>query len=381
MYRYFCVTTLVMNILMGFLCLTVARGERASPGLRQWGAGTLLYAFGLVITRQRYLPVELIATIGNGLIAWAPVWSVRGALAHSRKQISARWIFALLTLTLAIIVINNLWCRSALISYIAPSPIAIVLFLYGATCLLRSPPDDAANAARFMAGAMAMAAIVWILRIALLLNVLDWSADAEVADLTIALFAIAQLIIGVACTMALFWIEVRRMEAALTKVAFSDALTDLANRRAIMLRFREEIARATRAAEPLALMVIDLDHFKRINDTYGHHTGDRILKHAADTLSAAKRGEDILGRIGGEEFVLLFPGLTAASALQTAERLRVRLAENGIETEGRPIHVSLSGGIAVFPDDGNDWDSLFTAADKRCYVSKQAGRNRVTGQT
>ncbi len=128
-------------------------------------------------------------------------------------------------------------------------------------------------------------------------------------------------------------------------------------------------------------MVFDLDYFKRVNDTYGHLTGDRVLKHTADILAAAKRGEDTLGRIGGEEFVLLLPDLSAPAALQAAERLQLRLAESSIEAEGKTINVTMSGGGAVFPEDGGDWDSLFAVADKRCYASKQAGHNRVMGLT
>ncbi|MBI3716664.1 MAG: GGDEF domain-containing protein [Betaproteobacteria bacterium] len=370
---------LVMNFLLGFLCVTVARGERDSPALRQWGVGMLMYAFGLLITQQRYLPLELVALVGNGLIAWAPVWSVRGTLAHSARQLNVRWTRIGLFATLAILAANNLWWHSALVNFTAPSPIAIVLFSVGAVCLLRSPPDDAAHAARFAAGVMIFSVVVWILRFAFLFNVLDWNSDRDVADLTIALFAIAQLVSGVACTMALFWIEVRRMEAALCKVAFNDALTDLPNRRAILARFREEVARAARAGQPLALMVMDLDHFKRINDSHGHQTGDAVLKHAALTLASVKRSEDVLARIGGEEFVVVLPNQSAESAFNTAERFRIRLAETACEIDGLRLHATLSGGVAMYPDDGSDWDSLFAAADRRCYAAKQAGRNRVNG--
>ncbi len=158
--------------------------------------------------------------------------------------------YAGLAVSLTVIVLNNLWWSSALVNYIAPSPIAIFLFVYGFVGLLRAPQDDAVDAARFMAGTMAVSAFVWTLRIAFLLNVLGWNTDRDVADLTIALFAIAQLVTGVACTIALFWIEVRRMEAALTKVAFSDALSELPNRRATLQRFRGEQARASRSGSP-----------------------------------------------------------------------------------------------------------------------------------
>lgn len=124
---------------------------------------------------------------------------------------------------------------------------------------------------------------------------------------------------------------------------------------------------------------MDLDHFKRINDSHGHQTGDAVLKHAALTLASVKRGEDVLARIGGEEFVVVLPNQSAESAFNTAERFRIRLAESVCEIDGLRVHATLSGGVAMYPDDGHDWDSLFAAADRRCYAAKQAGRNRVTG--
>lgn len=370
---------LVMNFLLGFLCLVVARNERSSSALRLWGIGCLLYAFGLLVTQQRFLPTYLVAMVGNILITWAPIYSVRAVLAHSRRQLSLRLAWILLAVTIAVLITNNLFWNSALVNFTAPSVIACVLFVIGARNLLLAPPDDAASAARFMAGLMVFAVAVWLLRAAFLFNVMGWSSDRDIADLTVALFAIAQLVVSVGLTMAIFWIEVRRMQASLTRVAFSDALTGLPNRRATMQRLQEEVARATRTGRAVALMVMDLDHFKSINDTRGHHVGDLVLRHAAETLGHAKREEDVLGRIGGEEFVLLLSDESAAAALATAERLRALLEQSWCEADGQKVKVTFSGGIAMFPAEGHDWESLFTVADKRLYAAKQAGRNRVVG--
>lgn len=370
---------LVMNFLLGFLSLAVSRSERSSSALRLWSIGCLLYAFGLLVTQQRYLPTPVVAIIGNIMISWAPIYSVRAVLAHSRRQLNLKLAWNILALTCAVLITNNLFWNSALVNFTAPSVIACVLFVIGARNLLTAPPDDAGSAARFMAGVMLFAVMVWLLRAAFLFNVLDWAADHDVADLTVALFAIAQLVVSVALTMAIFWIEVRRMEASLTKVAFSDALTGLPNRRATMQRLQEEVARSTRTGRAVALMVLDLDHFKAVNDSRGHHVGDVVLRHAAETLGHAKREEDVLGRVGGEEFVLLLSDETAAAATSTAERLRATLEQSWCEADGHKVRVTFSGGIAMFPAEGHDWESLFALADKRLYAAKQAGRNKVVG--
>jgi diguanylate cyclase (GGDEF)-like protein len=230
-----------------------------------------------------------------------------------------------------------------------------------------------------MAAILVFAVAVWILRDVMMSGALNDVPDRDRLDLTVALFAIAQIVVSVACTMSIFWIEVRKMEATLIRVAHSDVLTDLSNRRAIMARFREEVARAARQGQPLAMLVFDIDRFKQVNDTHGHLAGDAVLKHVAATLAAGKRSEDVLGRIGGEEFMLLLTHHSADNALHLAERLREHVAAAALDFEGKTLSVTVSGGISVYPEDGADWDHLYAQADRRLYESKRNGRNRVTG--
>ncbi len=371
---------LIMHFLLGGLCLAVARGERESPALRLWGWGLLLYAGGLVTTMVRFLPPPLVLTVGNSMIAFAPILSIDGVLRHTSYRLKRRWVWAALVATALVLAVSNFsGAYSALANLVAPTPIAIVLFLIGAAMLLRDPPAEAKNAAAFMAAILVFAVVIWILRDAMMWEALDGAVDRDRLDLTIALFAIAQIVVSVACTMSLFWIEVRKMEATLIRVAYNDVLTDLPNRRAIMARFLEEVARAARQRQPLAMLVFDIDHFKQVNDTHGHLAGDEMLKKIAATLSAGKRSEDVLGRIGGEEFMLLLTHHSADNALHLAERLRQHVAAATLDFEGKSLSVTTSGGIAVYPADGEDWDRLYAQADRRLYESKRNGRNRVTG--
>ncbi|MEO8101860.1 MAG: GGDEF domain-containing protein, partial [Betaproteobacteria bacterium] len=372
---------LIMNFLLGALCLAAARGERSVPALRLWGWGTLIYAAGLAITMQRWMPAAVGLTLGNALIAWSPIIIVEGVLANTDFRLKRRWAYAALVLVIAILVYGNSLAEPlSLINLVAPTPIAIVLFLLGAYQLLRKPPSAARVAARFLAGTMLFAVAVWSLRIAFIWNIASVNNDRDSVDLVISLFAIAQIVVAVACTMALFWIEVRKMEMVLTRVAFTDSLTELPNRRAIIQRFKEEESQAVRHGKQFALLILDIDHFKQFNDRYGHLTGDAVLRHVADCLARTRRAGDALGRMGGEEFVMLLAGdlLIAQGA---AERLRAQVEEDVFHCRGATLSVTVSGGLAMFPGDGVDWDQLFSEADRRLYVSKQNGRNRITASS
>jgi diguanylate cyclase (GGDEF)-like protein len=368
---------LVVTFLLGALSVTVARGRRDWRAVELWGWGSLAYGFGLAITQVKLLPAPLTSALGNSLIAWAPVLSVLGVMHHSTRRLDLRWTYGFLFLTVALIVVNNIVMRLPVINYLAPSPIAMVLFAFAAWAVWTRPAPGTGRAARFMVGMMVFAVTVWTLRNAFLLGMLGTSTDRDAVDFIVSLFAIAQIVVGVALTMAFFWVEVTRMQAELSRQAFSDPLTGLPNRRAFTARFDEALARARRQNEPLSLLIFDLDHFKQVNDRHGHAAGDAVLRHVATVVGAASRGEDIFARIGGEEFGCLLPGLDGDAAIAVADRLRAQLAEVPALIGGHMLNVTLSGGLATFPNDGDTWDRLFSEADARLYRAKQGGRNRV----
>jgi diguanylate cyclase (GGDEF)-like protein len=373
---------LILNVLLGVLCLVVARGERESRPLRLWGWGLLTYAAGLLVTLASFLPLAVSKVVGNSLIAFAPILNVVGVLGYTRLRLRRRWLAAGFVASVVPIVVNHLGDHySVLVDFLSPAPLANLLFLIGAVTLLRDPPPDAKAAARFLSALFLLSIAVWTLRMLLLWLSVGGSNDRDRADLTVALFAIAQMVIAVGLTLGLLWVEVRLMQATLERFAYSDPLTGIPNRRATLMRFREEAARALRHQRPLAMVLLDIDHFKRINDTFGHLAGDAVLQHITAELTAGKRTEDVLGRIGGEEFVALLTGQPPEGALDAADRLRVRVEGSKVTHDGHALDVTVSAGVALFPTEGSDWDSLFTAADRRLYAAKQAGRNRVVGPT
>ena len=371
---------LVLHVLLGALSLAIGRGEHKSAALRWWGAGLLVYALGLAVTQAGFLGARSVAlTVGNGLITAAPVLCGIGVLTHTRLRLHFGWISAGVAATVLLLGWNNFsYAPTPLVNMAAPSVMAVVMFLLGAFVILREGPRESAVANQFLAAIMVVAVATWVMRIAAMYTAMQGSEDLSRIDAIVSFFAIAQMVTGVGSTLALFWIDVRLMQAELSRVAHTDALTGLPNRRAVLQRFQEEVARATRHKERFAIALLDLDHFKRVNDTRGHAVGDEMLKAAAAAFTAAKRDEDVLARIGGEEFLVVLASCrTSEGAVQAAERMREALSRVELRAGGEALRMTASGGVALYPDEGADWDSLFTAADRRLYAAKGAGRNVV----
>jgi diguanylate cyclase (GGDEF)-like protein len=163
--------------------------------------------------------------------------------------------------------------------------------------------------------------------------------------------------------------------------ARTDALTGLRNRRAIEETAGTELKRSARSEAPLAVIVCDIDHFKQINDRYGHDAGDRVIRAVAEQLGSVTRGTDVLARWGGEEFLAILPGTDAREAVVLAERMRL-VVQNAAMPAGEGIRVTISLGVAGLdgsgiPDTAARWDHVVREADRAMYRAKAAGRNRV----
>lgn len=166
--------------------------------------------------------------------------------------------------------------------------------------------------------------------------------------------------------------EQNRVMAAL------DPLTGTANRRALISALDRDVGRAVRTREPLAVMVVDIDHFKRVNDQYGHLAGDQVLCSVVEVLRERVRAQDLVGRYGGEEFMVLLPDTTQAGAMQLAQQLCRAVEASRCRVDGTEIAVTVSIGVfggRLEPSDS--WDMLIAAADRALYRAKDKGRNRV----
>jgi diguanylate cyclase (GGDEF)-like protein len=159
--------------------------------------------------------------------------------------------------------------------------------------------------------------------------------------------------------------------------SITDALTRLHNRRYLYETLPREIVRAKRNESSIAVVIVDLDHFKRINDSYGHEAGDMALRWVGSVLMKSVRGSDIVCRHGGEEFCVALPEASQESARAKAEEIRQALQELNLDYCGQPLKITASFGIAVYPEHGTDADTLLRHADEALYGAKSGGRNRV----
>ncbi len=172
-------------------------------------------------------------------------------------------------------------------------------------------------------------------------------------------------------------VELKQVNEKLNELAMTDALTKVFNRRAIFSRFNEEIDRASRYQRPLVLAMVDVDFFKKFNDAEGHVLGDEALKKIAQSFSANLRKSDAVGRYGGEEFLLVFPETKLQSAKEIAERLRSSVERMSFQGQREEAFLTISIGLASFPDFGKSAEDLIQAADHSLFVAKQRGRNQI----
>lgn len=160
-------------------------------------------------------------------------------------------------------------------------------------------------------------------------------------------------------------------------LAVMDTLTGLYNRRGFSQQAEQAFSMARRTGRPVSIIMTDIDHFKRINDRYGHAVGDEALQHYAALLTQERRAEDIVARMGGEEFAIVLPNADLFQAVKVAERIRTSVAAKPLDMGGHEIPMTSSFGVASLSDSDDDVHTILIRADKALYRSKDEGRNRV----
>lgn len=169
----------------------------------------------------------------------------------------------------------------------------------------------------------------------------------------------------------------RKKNKELHELSITDSLTGLYNRKHLMETLENEVARSKRHKHDFSVLVIDIDHFKEYNDTYGHLAGDEVLSRLATVFKESVRSCDYVARYGGEEFILVLPEIGPEDGVKAAERIRKKVAKESFAGDGKPIQITVSVGVASYPKDGDDSQSIIRHADTALYKSKESGRNRV----
>lgn len=187
-------------------------------------------------------------------------------------------------------------------------------------------------------------------------------------------------IINLFANQAAIAVENARLFALTEHLAITDGITDLYNHRYFQQRLDEEVKRSRRYRSPLALVMFDIDYFKKYNDTYGHPQGDLVLEQMAHITKSTVRETDIVARYGGEEFIIILPATKKEQAIASAERLRQAVASYPFagHADGSSVKLTISLGVSSFPGDAKSTTGLISKADQALYVSKQKGRNRVS---
>lgn len=171
--------------------------------------------------------------------------------------------------------------------------------------------------------------------------------------------------------------DIELLKNRISEQAIRDPLTNLFNRRFLNEFMERELAQARRNQKPLAVVMLDLDHFKQLNDQYGHQTGDKVIEMVAKHLLRQSRRTDILFRFGGEEFLVILPNTTAAQAKHLAENWRVHVEQSQVFAKHQAVNITLSAGVACYPEHGTTAFNLIQTADEALYQAKAAGRNQV----
>jgi len=231
----------------------------------------------------------------------------------------------------------------------------------------------------FVAAAFVLVIAVFLGRVAALATGSVDTLSIGASNLVQAFSFLISIVCLIILSLGLVVMTKERSDERNRVLAMQDELTGLTNRRSILDTLDQQLAMARRSVQPLSLLMLDLDHFKRVNDSFGHLAGDEVLRQVASGIASRLRAQDVAGRYGGEEFLVILPGTTVDGAVQLAEELRKSIAAGRIEIgEGHPITITISIGVCGgVPTAGQRVEDLIDAADRALYSAKENGRDRV----
>lgn len=373
-------TLLLINTLLFVtlaLCLgLVARRDR-SDGLFHWGAGLWVQSAAYILFMLRGTISDWASVVlANGLLAATFPLMLEG-LRRFYETPPRRWldwapvVVALLGFSL---LLENLQARIVFSSLLLSVQIAQVLGL-----VLRHWNSAAGRGKYFVVGAFAVLGLVAMGRLlAALQGPLEMSSVRDSNLVQAATFSLASVVI----VLASFGVVVMTRDQADARnltLAMHDELTGLHNRRYIQQSLTQQGAQAERLSQPLSVLLLDIDHFKQVNDSFGHLSGDKVLRQLATCITERLRAQDIAGRWGGEEFIVILPNTDAPGGHVLAEALREAVVQGRFTAlDGQPIPLTISIGLhAMAGSDEATGDDLVGMADRALYLAKEKGRNRV----
>lgn len=369
-----------LSLLNGGVLGLVHRGlpSDVRPSAADWRIGTLLFAAGMtLITTQGMLPSAFIQPLYSGclMLGVTLYWrSIRRFYGMPDRQ----WIF----LPFVVVTIVVFWLTAItphLPTRIVVAAVCTIVPLTAMTWTLHTQNAFGLTTSRLvLASLIAVVACFWLIRAFYFILL-----PVELMDKQDGMNMITPLILAilpVIGTTAFLLMASERIRWQWKSAAATDYLTDLPNRRTIVSHGEARFNATRRMGGAFAIAIIDIDHFKAINDKFGHDVGDEALKHIATILNEACRGPSMVGRYGGEEFVALLDDADAYDALAAGERLRSAIADNPLNLPNSALPtliITASIGVSVIKSDDNGLNDLLRRADVALYEAKSMGRNRV----
>lgn len=354
--------------------------NRTIPGVNLWALGRLCVTLGLVAFSIRSIiePVSSVM-IGNGMLFLGLylVWQGnRAFMNRSRTGLGlslALYGVAMMGLMYWTLVEPSFTTRAVLVAF--------VIFVFDGLSIRALWPrkgDEVYFFGKVMSGAFALSAVLQIVRMVFSLYGED---ERTFYDPTIAtqLGLMTGILMSMISAMAHMAIIMEFLKKDLKRQAERDPLTGVYNRRAFHAVAGHVLARGRRNGDAVSLVILDLDHFKSVNDSHGHMAGDAVLKRVVNIVESVLRAQDVLVRMGGEEFAMMLPGTAQAEASQIAERIRLAIEAESFEIEAGAVRVTTSLGVTSIAamNASHGIDDLMKRADLALYQAKDAGRNRV----
>lgn len=372
---------------LGASVLLVAWRMRAHRGLFWWGWGLLANGISYPVFGLRLAGVPEVSILGVNLLSALTLALHIVAIQQfqwGRAQAvppAAIWAPVVLTVGAAIVWLHHDQIRNVVIGVLLAGLAALLAWqAWGPS--LRG--HRAAGRLLMVAGSVALAGIL-LVRLAVMATHGDWSGPLHVpaqAQAPTYLVVLTTLLLN---TVGFLLMQMEHAVDEQHELATHDPLTGAANRRELMESIERSLSLARRSGQPMALLMIDIDFFKRVNDAHGHQIGDTVLREVARRVQARLRRHDLLARFGGEEFVVLLPGTDAAGARQLAESVRRSVADTPVAAGAHAIPLTISIGVhgrpGGQPPTPATADQMIAACDRAVYRAKDAGRNRVESET
>ncbi len=370
------VTIVTISATLAVLVGTVS-GRKRKDGLSFWAAALFCHALAYVLFAMRGTIHDLASIVAaNALMATALALFAEG-LYQFHERPPPRWLIWIpvtVIFVLFVLLQDNLQLR-----LIAGGTIFAAQCILPLVLMFDRRRETAGRGQYFLFGGLAFISALFTTRAVLALTGPAMPLSFFATNQTQSFLFLAAIICLILVAIGMVLMTKERSDERYRTLALHDELTGLDNRRAILRSLEQQAALARRSGQPLTLLMMDIDHFKHVNDSFGHIEGDEVLRMVANSITTRLRTQDLVGRFGGEEFLALLPATTAQGGYEVAESLRKGIADSRIHApDGRIIGVTISIGVHQVGE--SSWEALadlINAADQALYRAKDNGRNRV----